>query len=104
MSLAVHTQDRAQDRAAVVAAHTPAAAAAATHRTATADIRLTPAEDRHPMAAEVHRRMVAVAAIAIRNHLPATAKVRSCWKSFVDEHRKSDGQPTVALAAFQDEL
>ena len=94
-NLAVHIQDR--DRATAVVAHTPAAAVADTHRTATADIRPTLAEDRHPTMEAVHRRMVAEAAIATHTPqapTPTTAKRRA---SLVDENRKSDGQPTVAL-------
>ena len=86
---AVHTLDRVRDRAAAAAvAHTRAAAAVADHRTAAAD--------RHPIAAvEVHRRMVAVAAIAIRNRLPATASVRQVSRRKAE--RATENQPSLTL-------
>ena len=81
-TLAAHIRDRARDRA---------AAAADTHRTAAAAHR--------PMAAvEVHRLTETEAAIAIQNRLLATAKRQP---SLLDEDSESDGQPTVALAAFK---
>lgn len=97
VNLVVHIQDQGQDRATAVAAHIPVAAVAAV-----VDILPILVADRHHMAAvEVHRRMVAEAAIAIRNRLPATADLPwSLLQGLLDQNRKSDGQPTVALFCF----
>ena len=64
MNRAGHIQDRAQDRTAVVVAHTRAAAVV--------DLNRTVAVDRHLMAAEDHR---PTAAGATANHIRARAPV-----------------------------
>ena len=90
-----HIQVRARVRAAAVADHTRAAAAAvAIHRTAVVD--------HHPMAAvEVHRRVVAEAAIATQNPAPApTAKWQQVWST--NTERATDNQPSLLLL-FKDE-
>lgn len=96
MTLAAHTQVRAQDPAAVVAVLTPATAATVV------DIHRTAAADRRPMVAvEVHRLTAAEAAIAIRNQAPAptaSAAPGFCRR----KTEKSDGQPTGALSALKE--